>query len=129
MPSKHFRQCQNLTDLHNTGILCGSVTLAAVAKVVLDRCMRQNVTKDRSTQKKTHNRTVEFNFEFLDDYKMFLKLHPKQSSDDEEMKSRLPKTHSARSSLKDKEENQGFIAQCGPEVFLPKYHPLALMVS
>lgn len=112
---------------------CGSVTVTAVAKVVLDHCMIEN-DKDKNTHDQQCN--VEFNYEFLEDYcdKPISRKDRRQPSKQRDVE-RLDLqnlsasgAHSASSKL-DNGKNQDEPARWRPLEFSPKYHPLALMVS
>ena len=119
---------------------CGSVTVTAVAKAVLDRCMVDNITLEDKNIINTKNYKVEFNYEFLDDYRdasfrqrlqnqisprIARGLKGKSREDLSDVASTVDET----SSVEEVEKNEGFVATWGPETFSPKYHPLALMVS
>ena len=122
-------------------ILCGSVTVTAVAKAVLDRCMVDNVTLEDRNIMNTKDYKVEFNYEFLDDYcdpsfKQTLQkqIPVRKVTRDLSLKNRyelsdIASTVDETSSVEEVEKNKGFVATWGPEAFSPKYHPLALMVS
>ena len=87
----------------------------------------------------TKDYKVEFNYEFLDDYrdpcfkqtlqkpvrKVARSLHLKNRDELSDVASTIDET----SSMEEVEKNKGFVATWGPEAFSPKYHPLALMVS
>ena len=103
--------------------------------------MVDNITPEDKNVMNTKKYKVEFNFEFLDDYrdesfgerlqrrfsrgpfgKRFnVKLHDEASD--------AASTVDDASSVNKVEKNKGFIANWGPETFSPKFHPLALMVS
>ena len=81
------------------------------------KCTVDKATQeDRNTEKSKEN-LVNFNYEYLDDYR-----------DKRCDKTELSNSDDA-SSTDPEPADKGFIAKWGPEVFSRSHHPLALMVS
>ena len=102
--------------------------------------MVDNITLEDKNIMNTKDYKVEFNYEFLDDYRdaSFRQRLQNQISPriarSMRLKSREDLSDVASmvdeaSSVEEVEKNKGFVATWGPETYSPKYHPLALMVS
>ena len=102
--------------------------------------MVDNISQENKNIMNTKDYKVEFNYEFLDDYRdetfgrkfgrRFASYHVTEQL---KLTKRDEFSDTASSvddvaSVQTEQKNKGFIAQWGPAVFSPKYHPLALMV-
>ena len=112
-----------------------------VAKAVLDRCMVDNVTREDKNIMNTEKYKVEFNYEFLDDYRdvpwkeRWRKRVPccfsKESEEDGELIKNYAfsdVTSTVDAIGTEHATNQPFVAAWGPSGFSPLAHPLQLMV-
>ena len=96
----------------------GRRLVKAIPKAVLNHCMSSadSDTQEDKNIKKTKGYNVEFNYEYLDDYRDKCATAELAGLDDD-------------SSVDPEPRNKGFVAKWGPEVFSRNHHPLALMVS
>ena len=112
-----------------------------VAKAVLDRCMVDNVTPEDKNIMNTNDYKVEFNYEFLDDYRdvPFKErcrrrvpcCFPKDTDEyDETFKNFAfsDLTSAADDGIDEFTDGKGFVATWGPPGFSTVNHPLRLMV-
>ena len=112
-----------------------------VAKAVLDRCMVDNVTPEDKNIMNTVNYKVEFNYEFLDDYrdvpwrerwqKRIPCCFPKVTVEENEVIKNYAFsdiTSTVDDAAAENATSKYFVAAWGPPGFSPITHPLQLMV-
>jgi len=115
---------------------------ADVAKEVLDRCMVDNVTHEDKNIMNTVNYKVEFNYEFLDDYRdvpwrerwrkripcCFPNNVPEEENEVIKNDAFSDITSTVDDAVAENATSKHFVATWGPPGFSPITHPLQLMV-
>ena len=115
---------------------------ADVAKEVLDRCMVDNVTHEDKNIMNTVNYKVEFNYEFLDDYRdvpwrerwrkripcCFPNNVPEEENEVIKNYAFSDITSTVDDAVAENATSKHFVATWGPPGFSPISHPLQLMV-